>query len=65
MAREMRNKFLAARFYHDRAQELRAIADGLTRESERQLLISMAEDYERQARSAEARGRAALSAGLH
>ena len=65
MAREMRNKFLAARLYRERAEELRTIADGLSRDLERDLLISIANDYDRQAKSAEARGRAALTAGLY
>ena len=65
MAREMRNKFLAARMYRERAETLRTIADGLTRDVERNFLMSMAEDYDRQAKSAEARGRIALSADLH
>jgi len=61
----MRNKFLAARKYRDRAGELRAIAERLPLDTDRDLLISMADDYERQAKSAEARGRAALSASAH
>ena len=65
MTREMRNKFLAARMYRDRAEELRCIADGLTLVTQRELLMAMAEDYDRQAKSAEARGRAALSASPH
>ena len=65
MAREMRNKFLAARVYRERAEELRTIADGLTRDIERDLLNSIAQEYDRQAKSAEARGRAALTAGLY
>ncbi len=56
MARGMRNKFVAARMYRDRAEELRAIADGLAQESERDLLMSIAGDYERLAKSAETRG---------
>ena len=56
MARGMRNKFVAARMYRDRAEELRAIADGLAHESERDLLMSIAGDYERLAKSAETRG---------
>ena len=65
MAREMRKKFLAARVYRERAEELRTIADGLTRDIERDLLNSIAQEYDRQAKSAEARGRAALTAGLY
>ena len=65
MAREMRNKFLAARAYRERAEELRTIADGLSRDIERDLLMSIAQEYERQAKSAEARGRAGLTAGLY
>jgi DNA-binding cell septation regulator SpoVG len=61
----MRNKFLAARVYRERAEELRTIADGLTRDIERDLLNSIAQEYDRQAKSAEARGRAALTAGLY
>jgi len=56
MARGMRNKFVAARIYRDRAEELRTIADNLGHESERELLQSIAGDYERLAKAAETRG---------
>jgi len=59
MARLMRSKFETARLYRDKAEELRTIADGLNCESERQLLRKLAEDSERLAASAEARGRRA------
>ena len=56
MASGMRNKFIAARIYRDRAEALRTIADNLALESERDLLNSIAGDYERLAKSAETRG---------
>ena len=56
MARGMRNKFVAARIYRDRAEELRTIADGLAHETERDFLQSIADDYERLAKAAEPRG---------
>ena len=59
MAGELRNKILFANMYRERAAELRTIADGLTREIERRLLVSIADDYERQAKSAEARSKRA------
>lgn len=65
MSREMRNKFLAARRYRDRAEELRAIAERVSVDTNRDLLLSMADDYDRQAKSAEARGRAALAASAN
>jgi len=65
MGREMRNKFLAARSYRERAEEFRTIADGLIRDIDRDLLMSIANEYERQAKSAEARGRAGLKAALN
>jgi len=61
----MRNKFLAARRYRDRAEELRAIAERVSVDTNRDLLLSMADDYDRQAKSAEARGRAALAASAN
>ncbi len=57
MALKMRNKFLKARIYRDRAEELRTIADGLSTNSERNFLITLADDYERLAKVAEAQGR--------
>jgi len=56
MAR-MRNKFLEARACRDRAGRLRAIADDLVSDRDRNFLTSMASDYERMADSAERQGR--------
>ena len=57
MARGMRNKFLEARVYRDRAERLRTIADDLMSEQYRDFLTSMASDYERMADAAEKQGR--------
>ena len=59
MALRMRNKFLKARIYQEHAEELRTIADGLLTDSERNFLITIADDYERLAKVAEAQGRLA------
>ena len=64
MARELKNKLILANIYRERAEELRTIADGLTRDLERNLLVNIADDYERQAKSAEARARRARSEQL-
>jgi len=57
MARALLNKILLANAYRERAEELRAIAEGLSRDPERDLLITIANGYEQQAKSVEARAR--------
>ena len=57
MGRELRNKFLMARAYRDRAEQLRTIASGPLAEFDRDLLLEIAGDLERQAKAAEARAR--------
>ena len=57
MARELRNKFLMAHVYRSRAEHLRTIAGGPLGEPDRDLLIEIAVDLERQAKAAEARAR--------
>jgi hypothetical protein len=59
MTRELRNKFLMARVYRDRAEQLRTIANGSLAEPDRDLLITVALDLERQAKVSEARARQA------
>ena len=58
MGREQRDKFPVARFYRARAKEIRTVADGQM-DDDRDLLITLAGEYERLARLAELRGRAA------
>jgi len=62
MGRELRNKYLMARVYRTRAEKLRTIAGGALGEPERDLLLEIAADLERQAKAAEARARLAQAA---
>ena len=48
------DKFKQARDFRSRAEQLREIARGLTRQSEHQLLTQLAQEYDEMARSAAA-----------
>ena len=50
----VRDKFKQAEDFRCRAERLRQIASGLTLETERALLLQLAEEYEEMARSAAA-----------
>jgi len=64
MARAFLDKLLLVNTYRERAEELRAIAEGLSRDIERNLLLTIANGYEQQAKSVEARARRAHVAKL-
>lgn len=53
----VRDKFKQAEDFRCRAERLREIASGLTLETERALLLHLAEEYEEMARSAAAVGK--------
>ena len=48
----MEDKFKQAQTYRNRAGQLRAIANALTGQSERELLVQVAAEYDEMARSA-------------
>jgi len=57
MARGMRNKFLVVAVCCSQADRLRTIADRSLAAEDRDLLITLAQDLERQAKTAETRAR--------
>ena len=54
---EMRDPMTAAKHYRQRAEEVRTIADGLTKTEPRKMLMQIADEYEQWALAAEAEAR--------
>jgi len=57
---EMRDSEQAAKHYRQRAEEIRTIADSMTQDKERLMLLQIAGEYERWATAAEAKARSRL-----
>jgi len=56
----MRDSEQAAKHYRQRAEEIRTIADSMTQDKERLMLLQIAGEYERWATAAEAKARSRL-----